>query len=86
MCKNWCENNSCRYGDKCRFAHGQDELTEPARRIFVEKYKKKNCRLFHLTKTCMYGPRCIYNHEHRRIERLHKHYYTPQVYVLESLF
>lgn len=28
MCKNWRETNSCRYGDKCLFAHGQHELTK----------------------------------------------------------
>ena len=27
MCKNWIETAKCRYEDKCRFAHGQEELT-----------------------------------------------------------
>lgn len=27
MCKNWKEKGSCRYGDKCLFAHGEHELT-----------------------------------------------------------
>merc|ERR1712113_896371 len=26
MCKNWIENRTCRYGKKCQFAHGYDEL------------------------------------------------------------
>ena len=26
LCKNWIENGSCRYGKKCQFAHGQEEL------------------------------------------------------------
>ena len=28
MCKNWREKGSCRYGDKCLFAHGDQELTK----------------------------------------------------------
>lgn len=26
MCKNWREKGSCRYGDRCLFAHGNDEI------------------------------------------------------------
>ena len=28
MCKNWREKGTCRYGDKCLFAHGNSELTK----------------------------------------------------------
>ena len=28
MCKNWREKGTCKYGDKCLFAHGADELTK----------------------------------------------------------
>jgi len=28
MCKNWREKGSCKYGDKCLFAHGEKELTK----------------------------------------------------------
>ena len=28
MCKNWREKGSCKYGDKCLFAHGTSELTK----------------------------------------------------------
>merc|ERR1712087_636893 len=26
LCKNWIETNTCRYGRKCQFAHGNEEL------------------------------------------------------------
>ena len=26
LCKNWIENGGCRYGKKCQFAHGKEEL------------------------------------------------------------
>ncbi len=28
MCKNWREKGNCKYGDKCLFAHGTNELTK----------------------------------------------------------
>jgi hypothetical protein len=28
MCKNWREKKSCKYGEKCLFAHGDHELTK----------------------------------------------------------
>jgi len=28
MCKNWREKGTCKYGDKCLFAHGEAELTK----------------------------------------------------------
>ena len=34
----------------------------------------------------MYGTRCMFRHEHRNYKQLHRHYYTPQIYVLETLF
>lgn len=27
MCKNWREKGTCKYGDRCLFAHGEVELT-----------------------------------------------------------
>ena len=27
MCKNWAEAGFCRYGVKCQYAHGVEELT-----------------------------------------------------------
>ena len=26
MCKNWSEDGSCSYGDKCSFAHGEEQI------------------------------------------------------------
>jgi hypothetical protein len=86
LCKNWIETAKCRYESKCRFAHGQEELTQAARRVYNDKFKSKNCRTFYHTKQCMYGTRCMFRHEHRNIKQLHRHYYTPQIYVFETLF
>lgn len=34
----------------------------------------------------MYGSKCMFRHEHRNFNQLHRHYYTPQLYVMETLF
>ena len=86
LCKNWIETSYCRYESRCRFAHGQHELTEAAMVSYNDKFKSKNCRTFYQTNFCMYGPRCIFRHEHRRHVNIHRHYYTPQVYIREMLF
>ena len=33
----------------------------------------------------MYGQQCLFRHEHRSFVQLHRHYYTSQLYTLESL-
>lgn len=86
LCKNWLETAKCRYGDRCRYAHGQSELTEGAVNCYGYKYKVKNCRTFYMTKQCMYGTRCLFRHEHRAFNQLHRHYFTPQLYTLETLY
>ena len=50
------------------------------------KYKNKGCREFFLNKTCLYGSRCSHKHELRKFEKINRHYYTPRLYVLESLY
>jgi len=51
----------------------------------AQKFKSKNCRTFFETKQCMYGSECIFRHEYRTLKNLHRHYYTPQLYKLETL-
>ena len=62
MCKNWIETKSCRYGKKCQFAHGYEELMAHKS---DNKLRTKNCRTFYKTKICNYGSRCMFRHEHR---------------------
>ncbi|CAO3690684.1 hypothetical protein CU097_013859 [Rhizopus azygosporus] len=60
MCRNWQEIGSCRYGHKCRFAHGEQERRHVQR---SPKYKTQICKTFHLTGTCLYGVRCVFIHD-----------------------
>ncbi|CAH1790656.1 unnamed protein product [Owenia fusiformis] len=59
MCRPFEENGHCKYGDKCQFAHGINELRSLNRH---PKYKTELCRTFHSTGICPYGPRCHFIH------------------------
>lgn len=66
LCRPFEENGACKYGDKCQFAHGYNELRNLTRH---PKYKTELCRTFHTIGFCPYGPRChfVHNFEEARI-------------------
>jgi hypothetical protein len=59
LCRSWVESASCKYGNKCQFAHGQHELRPVIRH---PKYKTEICKTFHTNGTCPYGRRCRFVH------------------------
>jgi butyrate response factor 1 len=59
LCRNWMETRQCRYGPKCQFAHGEDELRDLLRH---PKYKTEICRSYHTSAKCAYGNRCRFVH------------------------
>ncbi|KAF7306622.1 hypothetical protein MIND_00453600 [Mycena indigotica] len=59
LCRSWEEKGSCRYGGKCQFAHGEEELRTVARH---PKYKTEICRTFWVSGSCPYGKRCCFIH------------------------
>ena len=59
LCRSWEETGSCRYGGKCQFAHGRDELRPVMRH---PKYKTEVCRTFAQSGACPYGTRCRFIH------------------------
>lgn len=60
LCRSFQENGTCKYGEKCQFAHGFGELRSMTRH---PKYKTELCRTFHANGYCPYGPRCHFVHE-----------------------
>lgn len=86
LCKNWGDNGVCRYGTKCQFAHGFDELSEN-HQLYVneqkqgqnDKYKSQNCRQFYREKFCPYGKRCHFRHEYRSFKKIHRHFYMAHL-------
>eukprot|EP00899_Mesostigma_viride_P029424 jgi/Mesvir1/9667/Mv12152-RA.1 len=59
LCRSFSETGFCRYGAKCQFAHGGEELRPVARH---PKYKTEVCRTFKMMGTCPYGTRCRFIH------------------------
>ncbi|ORZ17808.1 hypothetical protein BCR42DRAFT_325672, partial [Absidia repens] len=61
-CRNWTELGHCRYGTKCRYAHGANELRKAPRHLL---YKTQICRAYHEQGECPYGIRCTFIHENQ---------------------
>ena len=59
LCRPYEENNICKYGDKCQFAHGFHELRGLNRH---PRYKTEFCRTYHTIGFCPYGRRCNFIH------------------------
>ncbi|XP_068106569.1 mRNA decay activator protein ZFP36 [Hyperolius riggenbachi] len=59
LCRTFSETGTCKYGSKCQFAHGHQELREPNRH---PKYKTEYCHKFYLYGECPYGSRCNFIH------------------------
>eukprot|EP01108_Squamamoeba_japonica_P004294 TRINITY_DN3410_c0_g1_i4.p1 TRINITY_DN3410_c0_g1~~TRINITY_DN3410_c0_g1_i4.p1 ORF type:complete len:368 (-),score=114.14 TRINITY_DN3410_c0_g1_i4:29-1090(-) len=60
LCRSWEETKSCRYGQKCQFAHGSYELRELPRH---PKYKTELCKNYHARGHCPYATRCRFIHD-----------------------
>lgn len=60
ICKNFEIYKRCKFGDKCCFAHGLEELRE--RTHLNDSYKLKVCKNYHEIGYCKYGQRCQYVH------------------------
>eukprot|EP00020_Sapocribrum_chincoteaguense_P003887 CAMPEP_0170749628 /NCGR_PEP_ID=MMETSP0437-20130122/10495_1 /TAXON_ID=0 /ORGANISM="Sexangularia sp." /LENGTH=304 /DNA_ID=CAMNT_0011088561 /DNA_START=175 /DNA_END=1089 /DNA_ORIENTATION=- len=59
LCRAFMEGAYCKYGNRCKFAHGHEELRPVLRH---SKYKSVKCRSFHETGACAYGQRCRFIH------------------------
>jgi len=83
MCKNWIEAGVCRYGIKCQFAHGGDELTH---KVLPQnaKYKSKLCNTFADGLFCPYGNRCLFRHEDRIFSEVHEYHYMTKLCLADQ--
>jgi len=86
MCKNWELKGTCKFGDKCCFAHGRHELK--AKALTHIKYKTKPCKQYHQTGYCPYGQRCQYLHKEALLPNVFcnpaegHHKSNPQLYEI----
>lgn len=60
LCRPFKETGECKYGEKCQFAHGENELRIVSRH---PKYKTEYCRTFYGVGLCPYGSRCHFLHD-----------------------
>uniref|UniRef100_J3LMZ2 C3H1-type domain-containing protein n=1 Tax=Oryza brachyantha TaxID=4533 RepID=J3LMZ2_ORYBR len=58
LCNKW-ERGACPYGERCRFAHGLQELRPVIRH---PRYKTLPCQMFAAASGCPYGHRCHFRH------------------------
>nr|CAH8856071.1 unnamed protein product [Trichobilharzia regenti] len=56
----WNNPKGCVFGEKCRFAHGIEELKYVP---LGQEYKKKICHNFLNCGECAFGKRCVYVHD-----------------------
>lgn len=63
LCRSWEETGTCRYGNKCQFAHSVREVRNIDRH---PKYKTEMCKTFWDKGTCPYGKRCCFIHTERQ--------------------
>ena len=65
LCKTFSDTGFCAYGNKCRFAHGREDMF--IRSVNHPKYRKSDCLTFHSNGFCNYGARCHFRHHETRI-------------------
>ena len=78
LCKKYMSSKSCPYGEKCQFAHGEQELRSPSIQANNNlmynmamgnkgqnsylNYKIIKCKNWEKDKTCKYGQHCTFVH------------------------
>ncbi|KAL4484277.1 hypothetical protein ABPG72_006388 [Tetrahymena utriculariae] len=78
LCKNWVSKGICQYGQKCRFAHGKEELIE--RLAMNKNYKTKLCSAYHKEQVCQYAARCHFKHDERPVSEIrYYHFYQKHI-------
>ena len=81
LCKTFMENNFCQYGNKCRFAHGEDELVIKAK---INNYKRKLCKSFFNEGFCPYGIRCNFQHDQRKLSDIKLPFYYINLFIFRK--
>ena len=78
LCKSWMETHFCVYGNRCRFAHGKNELNI---KLQSSNYKKKPCSSFLNYGFCPYGSRCNFIHVEKKLNDIIIPYFYIQTFV-----
>ena len=65
MCKNFELYGTCKYGDKCSFAHGKQQIMNKT--DVSASYKTRICKKYVNNGYCPYGLRCQFIHDEREM-------------------
>jgi len=79
ICKKFQTNGKCPYGEKCRFAHGKQELIT---KLKGKNYKKIPCKAFFKKGYCPYGSRCNFLHNEKDFSEINYSYYYFQLFLI----
>ena len=79
ICKKFQSIGNCPYGDKCRFAHGKQELMTTFK---GKNYKKIPCKTFFKKGYCPYGSRCNFLHNEKDFSEINYSYYYFQLFLI----
>lgn len=61
------EKGYCPYENRCKFAHGIEELRAKDTHGTSELYRTRKCKVFYERHECKFGERCNFMHESRKI-------------------
>ena len=81
LCKSFMENHFCQYGNKCRYAHGKDDLVIKEK---INNYKRKLCKSFFKEGFCTYGIRCNFQHDQRKLSDIKLSYYYINLLIYKK--
>jgi hypothetical protein len=83
LCMSYSTSGHCKYGNKCRFAHGKDELFDKS--LAYPNYKQADCNSFYTFGFCNYGLRCHFRHDYRKFSGLERSWFSYNLLLLNSV-
>ena len=83
LCKTYNQFGSCKYGNKCHFAHGEEELLP---KMTSSYYKNTTCKTFIEKGFCLYGERCNFKHNSEIYDKIEKEDNLPLIFSSLSAF
>ena len=81
ICKKFQSIGNCPYGNKCRFAHGEQELIMKPK---GKNYKKIPCKSFFEKGYCPYGSRCHFRHDEKDFSEINYSYYYFRLFLIKK--
>ena len=82
LCHQYKAMGNCTYKNKCRYAHGQNELQPISNHPL---YKTILCRSYHNDRICNYGAKCKFVHELSEKRVLNPGKASPQPVILDQI-